>query len=327
MISKILYDLCSLLSTPYDNLHLISENTHFIDNLLLEKIYLDKLLIFKRRKSLNSIFKNIRFNYNYTQLEQYYDLLKLQLNLSIYFKVKGAPNNILSCRTYEYIIILEHLQDKFKVQFLIENEENPILYNKLLNTHLSLINNLDVYSDKILFDANPSLPSKLPKTLIHLEETLYNNSKYRNKSNFNVLNACTYAETYALNSNPQYKSFDGIGGDCTNFVSQILYAGGIGKTKTWTPYTNAWIRVEDLYSYLISENLAVKLPNDNSLNKGDLIQFYTPVIGRFFHNGFITYKLPNNDCLYCCHSYNKLNYPLSEIYPHRYPKLRALKLN
>ena len=52
-------------------------------------------------------------------------------------------------------------------------------------------------------------------------------------------------------------------------------------------------------------------------HKGCLIQFYTPKIGRFFHNGFITYELPNNDYLYCCHSYNKLNYPLSEIYPHK----------
>jgi hypothetical protein len=87
-----------------------------------------------------------------------------------------------------------------------------------------------------------------------------------------------------------------------------------------------WIRVEDLYLYLIKNKLAIKLPNENLLSKGCVIQFYKPEIGRYFHNGFITYELQNNDYLYCCHSYNKLNYPLSQIYPHRYPVLRALKI-
>ena len=82
-----------------------------------------------------------------------------------------------------------------------------------------------------------------------------------------------------------------------------------------------------IYLYLTTQKLGTKLPNENSLSKGCLIQFYTPQIGRFFHNGFITYELPNNDYLYCCHSYNKLNYPLSQIFPNKYPTLRALKFN
>ena len=150
---------------------------------------------------------------------------------------------------------------------------------------------------------------------------------HRKDSNFNITEACAYAENFALKPNPNYKSFDGIGGDCTNFISQILYAGGIKQTKDWKPYTLPWVRVEDLYIYLTTQKLATKLPNENSLSKGCLIQFYTPEIGKFFHNGFITYELPNNDYLYCCHSYNKLNYPLSQIFPNRYPTLRALKIN
>jgi hypothetical protein len=146
----------------------------------------------------------------------------------------------------------------------------------------------------------------------------------RKESNFNITDACTYAETFALKSNPNYKSFDNIGGDCTNFVSQILYAGGVKQTKIWKPYTNSWIRSEDLYLYITTHKLGTAPTNGNLLFKGGLIQFYTPEIGRFFHNGFITYELPNNDYLYCCHSYNKLNYPLSKIYPNKYSTLRTL---
>jgi hypothetical protein len=36
--------------------------------------------------------------------------------------------------------------------------------------------------------------------------------------------ALAYAEKWALSRNPAYFSFDGLGGDCTNFISQCLYA-------------------------------------------------------------------------------------------------------
>jgi Putative amidase domain len=40
--------------------------------------------------------------------------------------------------------------------------------------------------------------------------------------------AAAYADTHWQNYNPAWPSFARHGGDCTNFVSQALYAGGIG---------------------------------------------------------------------------------------------------
>ena len=37
--------------------------------------------------------------------------------------------------------------------------------------------------------------------------------------------AVTYAHTWAYRRNPDYFDFSGIGGDCTNFASQCIYAG------------------------------------------------------------------------------------------------------
>ena len=37
--------------------------------------------------------------------------------------------------------------------------------------------------------------------------------------------AVRYAHTWAYCRNPRYFNYDGIGGDCTNFASQCLYAG------------------------------------------------------------------------------------------------------
>ena len=38
--------------------------------------------------------------------------------------------------------------------------------------------------------------------------------------------ATAYAARWAFGRNPRYLSFNGIGGDCTSFVSQCLFAGG-----------------------------------------------------------------------------------------------------
>ena len=37
--------------------------------------------------------------------------------------------------------------------------------------------------------------------------------------------AVRYAARWAYGRNPAYMNFTGIGGDCTNFVSQFIYAG------------------------------------------------------------------------------------------------------
>lgn len=37
--------------------------------------------------------------------------------------------------------------------------------------------------------------------------------------------AVAYAKKWALSRNPKYYNFDPVGGDCTNFISQCLYAG------------------------------------------------------------------------------------------------------
>ena len=63
-----------------------------------------------------------------------------------------------------------------------------------------------------------------------ISSTITNNDDQRKNSTFNITDACSYAETFALKPNPNYKYFEHIGGDCTNFISQILFAGGLKQT-------------------------------------------------------------------------------------------------
>ena len=43
---------------------------------------------------------------------------------------------------------------------------------------------------------------------------------------YNRSAAVEYAHQWAFGRNPEFYDFSQIGGDCTNFASQCLYAGG-----------------------------------------------------------------------------------------------------
>lgn len=68
-----------------------------------------------------------------------------------------------------------------------------------------------------------------------------------------------YAKKWAYSRNPKYYNFDAVGGDCTNFISQCIYAGSkvmnYQKEFGWY-YINgnnkspSWSGVEFLYKFL-----------------------------------------------------------------------------
>ena len=86
---------------------------------------------------------------------------------------------------------------------------------------------------------------------------------------YSRLRAVLYARRWAFGRNPDYYSFDGIGGDCTNFVSQCLYAGS--GVMNFTPVfgwfyksssdrTASWTGVEFLYNFCSPTKARGRLP-------------------------------------------------------------------
>ncbi len=61
----------------------------------------------------------------------------------------------------------------------------------------------------------------------------------KGNKNYNREKAKAYAEKYALSANPLYP-FYSLGGDCANFISQVLKAGGLDEIgEKWNDF-NAW---------------------------------------------------------------------------------------
>lgn len=120
---------------------------------------------------------------------------------------------------------------------------------------------------------------------------------------YNRQNVLDYAARWALSRNPQYYNFDGIGGDCTNFASQCLFAGcGVMNYKKDTGwYYNslndraaAWSGVEHFRRFLLTNTdigPSAAIISLADLELGDFIQlsngthFYHTLIVTGFSNG------------------------------------------
>ena len=166
-----------------------------------------------------------------------------------------------------------------------------------------------------------------------------------------------YAHKYALKYNPAYRVPDS-GSDCTNFVSQALYAGGLSmnpssirgtspgtKTTTseWYYYNSpsatkktayekavavstSWVRVADLYTYLAPhfETLTTTDTREvtRNLKEGYVIQG-GPLVGRYEHSAIVTKK--NGHWAYTAHTNDRKDRAIKHYY-NAYERFRLIKV-
>ena len=150
--------------------------------------------------------------------------------------------------------------------------------------------------------------------------------------------AVAYAEKWALSRNPDYYNFDLLGGDCTNFISQCIFAGcghmNFTPVKGWyyidlNSRAPAWTGVRYLYNFLIGNDgagpYAKEVPYENA-EEGDVVQLGNAE-SIFYHSLIITLKTGQknsfSDFFVCAHSFNAKNKRLSE---YRFAQARFLHI-
>ncbi len=106
--------------------------------------------------------------------------------------------------------------------------------------------------------------------------------------------AVAYAHRWAYFRNPAYYNFQNIGGDCTNFASQCIYAGSgvMNYTPVYGWYyrtandrTASWTGVQFLYNFLTTNAGAGPYGYETSIRDmepGDIVQIAT--IHEYFHH-------------------------------------------
>ncbi len=110
--------------------------------------------------------------------------------------------------------------------------------------------------------------------------------------------AVAYARMWALSRNPKYYDYEKLGGDCTNFVSQCLYAGGgvMNHKPTFGWYyisannhSPSWTGVPYLYNFLVRKTGVGPVGKEVSMDEvqpGDISQF-AGTSSRFSHSQLI----------------------------------------
>ncbi len=140
---------------------------------------------------------------------------------------------------------------------------------------------------------------------------------------YNRGNALEYARRWALDRNPLFFSFNGIGGDCTNFVSQSIFAGSC--VMNYTPIygwyyissadrTPSWSGVEFFYDYIVNNKEQGPFGREvrrEELEPADIIQLANDE-GDFYHSLIITEIKDDGEILIAAHSDDYIDRPLSD---------------
>lgn len=144
--------------------------------------------------------------------------------------------------------------------------------------------------------------------------------------------AVAYARKWALGRNPEYYDFEKLGGDCTNFASQCIYAGA--RTMNFTSVlgwyyrssydrTASWTGVEYLYNFLVNNRGIgpyARVVPPREAKPGDIVQLGTES-GGFYHSPVITAVTPT--IMVAAHTYDALDRPL---YSYVYEMVRFLHI-
>lgn len=106
-------------------------------------------------------------------------------------------------------------------------------------------------------------------------------------SGYNASAAVSYAKTYWSHYNPNYSNYNDIGGDCANFVSQCLHAGGLEMTDGWYWYSRnnrsaSWASCPSMYNYFKGAGYTIiENPSDGQVLAGNPVLYYSSAKGRW----------------------------------------------
>lgn len=148
--------------------------------------------------------------------------------------------------------------------------------------------------------------------------------------------AVRYALEYALKKNPEFFDYTMQGGNCTNYISQCVYAGAPKMQVSengWYYFSPSntsvsWANNEPFYNFITTNNGEgpfAKLSSFEMCEVGDIIQLKFSNKAVFSHSLFVTNiidKTPNG--IYVCANTRDIkNVPLSH---YKFEKYRLIHI-
>ncbi|WP_419749288.1 amidase domain-containing protein [Terrisporobacter petrolearius] len=282
------------------------------DNLKMEEIQ----KIFQKYLDENNI--NIKFG-TPEYLEYVYSNMLEQSDKKL---LKHPQYDLITAYFAEYIVALQDYESIQKS----ENAKNDTNKNKFSIENLK---NKEKTLEQIQKE-NIQKEKEIESSEIK-ESNLRTKRSVRSSSGYSPQKAVKYAHKWANSYNTKY--YMKYGADCTNFVSQCLYAGGMKEnklnslplmayptTKHWycvrPSVSSSWIRVTDFYSYWSKRSTVRNFEGDTTVSKygklGDVVQIRNAKTYTRWHSMIITKKVKGKVYL-SGHSRPRYDYAISEI--------------
>jgi len=319
------------------------KNKNAVKNLENEKNYYE-ILVGHCAMQINDLkFKNYSYDLEYKDIniDGTTATVTLLENADIYFN--STPNVKSQMVGLQHIIKLEKVNNDWKIEEDNYTNDLKITIQKLREKGKSLAevksSILKDSEDELLKIRNMIDENKNNSTKANLCEknTLQPETSVEARTTGYYLDRIAgrdYARTYALTLNsPPWGNYESMGGDCTNFTSQCLYAAGVpfdnSGTYKWYWYSDnnrvpAWTGASQFKTYALNNNssstsnygLYAKASNWNNVYLCDIVQLGSPPYHSMVISGVVESYGYKTDYLICQHSTGEAgrlkDYPLSQ---------------
>ena len=238
---------------------------------------------------------------------EYDEVIERKLRL---FRNRGAE--IVKCTANGQILRIQHFNDQTGVSYIVHYQflikQKSLMYiEEQIEERCAFFKGSELIEDKKITRGTSTLENE---EKIEREQTVTKKSSYH----YNRFSAVRYAEIWWNSYNPAFKKFEV---DCTNFVSQCLFAGGIpmngypNRAKGWwmqnKSWSYSWAVAHSFRWYLSSAHSrikAVEVSSPEQLMPGDVICYDFEGDGRFNHTTIVVAKDQRGMPLVNAHSTN-----------------------
>lgn len=186
-------------------------------------------------------------------------------------KTEQKDGTIYEYLTFSYTEAGSNEENTSEFGYIFNLQNNPVAVSNTESNYRELQNEGVIITAEGVTIANTADDEEVPESFPTSPPSLPSASSW----NYDVSKAAAYADKWAMSRNPVYTWWGDDGGDCANFASQCLYAGGMPKTSKWKPNAAAWIGQNDLREYLVSIKAGTLLthPKSKDLKAGDLVWY------------------------------------------------------
>ncbi|WP_330294726.1 amidase domain-containing protein [Streptomyces sp. NBC_00503] len=204
-----------------------------------------------------------------------------------YKKVRGDEPATTDIGTKYELTLTSKKGGNWELASIKSQDSGPVAVNEPLAAKVNVVTD-----DGNQYPQGTPASTKYPATA---------NPKVKTGGAYDYTAMAKYAEKYWSNYNPAYRKFSGNGGDCTNFISQSLKAGG-WKNVSGTTYdyrnwwydgalqTDSWVGANEWSWFTLSNQRATNLANVYQADIGDVLQVDFNKDGSKDHSMMVTYR-------------------------------------